>query len=178
MPHKRNPILSERLVGLSRVMRGYLIAGLEDIALWHERDISHSSVERVVIPDASILAYYMIVKFTKLMEGLVVYPHRMRENLSASYGLVYSQSLLLALVESGLSRDEAYRIVQSAASEAASTRRPLRDVLVGMASVYLADEVLAQAFDERRVLANAGITVDAAQEVIRVLRARRPGETS
>ncbi len=176
MPHKRNPILSERLVGLSRVMRGYLVAGLEDIALWHERDISHSSVERVVMPDASILAYYMVVKFSGLIRGLVVYPKRMKENLEASYGLVYSQSLLLALIESGLTRDEAYRIVQSAAREAANTRRPLREVLVGMAGVFLAEEVLAEAFDEQRVLANAGLTVDAAQEIPMLIA--RHGETS
>ena len=170
MPHKRNPILSERLVGLSRVMRGYLVSGLEDIALWHERDISHSSVERVILPDASILAYYMVVKFTGLISGLIVYPERMKENLEASYGLVYSQSLLLALVKAGLTRDEAYRIVQSAAREAGNQRRPLRDVLVSMAGAYLEEEVLADAFDEVRVVANAGLTVDAAAAVVSEIR--------
>ena len=170
MPHKRNPILSERLVGLSRVMRGYLVSGLEDIALWHERDISHSSVERVILPDASILAYYMVVKFTGLISGLIVYPERMKENLEASYGLVYSQSLLLALVKAGLTRDEAYRIVQSASRAAGNERRPLRDVLVSMAGAYLEEEVLADAFDEVRVVANAGLTVDAAAAVVSEIR--------
>ena len=165
MPHKRNPILSERLVGLARVMRGYMVSGLEDIALWHERDISHSSVERIVIPDASILAFYMVVKFSNLINGLVVYPERMRENLEASFGLVYSQSLLLALVESGLGRDEAYRIVQSAAREAATSRRPLREVLAEMKEVTLDDEVVANAFDQGRVLANTGLSVDAALRI-------------
>ena len=170
MPHKRNPILSERLVGLSRVMRGYLVSGLEDIALWHERDISHSSVERVVMPDASILAYYMVVKFTGLIKGLIVYPARMKENLDASYGLVYSQSLLLALVNAGLTRDEAYRIVQSAAREAGTKRRPLRDVLISMAGAYLEEEVLSDAFDQARVISNAGLTVDAAAKVVEQIR--------
>ena len=99
MPHKRNPILSERLCGLARVLRGYLSAGLEDVALWHERDISHSSVERVVLPDASILTLYMLQKATGLVEGLVVHPERALANLTeGSHGLVFSQSVLLALV--------------------------------------------------------------------------------
>ena len=113
MPHKRNPILSERLCGLARVLRGYLTAGIEDVALWHERDISHSSVERVVLPDASALTLYMLNKATGLVAGLVIHPERALANLAdGSYGLVFSQSVLLALVAGGLSRDAAYRIVQ------------------------------------------------------------------
>ena len=113
MPHKRNPILSERLCGLARLLRGYLGAGLEDVALWHERDISHSSVERVALPDASLLACYMLRKATGLAAGLVIHPERALDNLTeGSFGLVFSQSVLLALVAAGLTRDEAYRIVQ------------------------------------------------------------------
>ena len=113
MPHKRNPILSERLCGLARLQRGYLGAGLEDVALWHERDISHSSVERVALPDASLLACYMLRKATGLAAGLVVHPERALRNLTeGTLGLVFSQSVLLALVTGGLTRDEAYRIVQ------------------------------------------------------------------
>ena len=123
MPHKRNPITSERLVGMSRVLRGYLVAGLEDVALWHERDISHSSVERIVIPDATHLAYYGLRRMTRLIDGLVVNVDRMEENLLVgSLGLVFSQPVLLALVAAGLTRDGAYRIVQSAARRATEER--------------------------------------------------------
>jgi adenylosuccinate lyase len=112
MPHKRNPIVSERICGLARVVRGYAATGLENVALWHERDISHSSAERVVLPDAFIVVDYMLERFTWLLRGLVVRGERMRENLEATGGLYFSQRLLLALVGSGLSRDEAYRLVQ------------------------------------------------------------------
>ena len=118
MPHKRNPILSERLCGLARVVRGYALVGLENVALWHERDISHSSAERVVLPDAFLAIDYMLDRFAHLAEGLVVRSEQMRENLAASHGLYFSQRLLLALVESGLSRDDAYRHVQRHAMRA------------------------------------------------------------
>jgi adenylosuccinate lyase len=118
MPHKRNPILSERVAGLARVLRGNLQAALEDVALWHERDISHSSVERVVLPDSTILLDYMLHLATRVIEGMEVFPDRMRENLEASGGLAFSQQILLALVDRGLSRDEAYAIVQEAAAAA------------------------------------------------------------
>ncbi len=108
MPHKRNPIVSERLCGLARVVRGYAVVGLENVALWHERDISHSSAERVVLPDAFLLVDYMLDRFAWLVDGLVVRPERMRANLEATGGLFFSQKLLLALVESGLERDAAY----------------------------------------------------------------------
>ena len=127
MPHKRNPILSERLCGLARVLRGYLSAGLEDVALWHERDISHSSVERVVLPDASMLTLYMLQKATGLVEGLVLHPERALATLTeGSHGLVFSQSVLLALVGGGLSRDAAYRIVQRDARAAWEEGRSFR----------------------------------------------------
>ncbi|WP_201733460.1 adenylosuccinate lyase [Acidithrix sp. C25] len=165
MPHKRNPILSERLVGLSRVMRGYLISSLEDIALWHERDISHSSVERVIMPDASILAYYMANKLTSLISGLVVDEVAMKRNLDNSFGLVFSQSLLLAIVDSGRTRDDAYRIVQGAAARAIKERRHLRLVLEDEASVQLDESVLDAAFDAHRIIANASLTLKEASKI-------------
>jgi adenylosuccinate lyase len=112
MPHKRNPILSERICGMARVVRGYAVAGLENVALWHERDISHSSAERVILPDASVALDYMLAKAASLIDNLVVYPERMLENLNATRGLVYSGQLLLALTQSGVSREEAYEWVQ------------------------------------------------------------------
>jgi adenylosuccinate lyase len=118
MPHKRNPIVAERICGLARVVRGYAHVGLENVALWHERDISHSSAERVVLPDAFLAIDYMLDRFAWLLEGLVVRPERMRANLEATGGLFFSQRLLLALVESGLGRDEAYRMVQRHAMRA------------------------------------------------------------
>jgi adenylosuccinate lyase len=118
MPHKRNPIVSERICGLARVVRGHALVGLENVALWHERDISHSSAERIVLPDAFLAVDYMLDRFTWLMEGLVVRTERMRANLDASHGLFFSQRLLLALVDSGLARDEAYRLVQRHAMRA------------------------------------------------------------
>lgn len=118
MPHKRNPVVAERICGLARVVRSAAIVGLENVALWHERDISHSSAERVVIPDAFLALDYMLDRFTWLIEGLVVRPERMRRNLDASGGLFFSQRLLLALVESGLERARAYELVQRAAMRA------------------------------------------------------------
>ncbi len=128
MPHKRNPILAERLTGMARLLRGYALAGMEDQALWHERDISHSSVERVALPGATTLLHYMLERFRGLVEGLVVRPERMAENIAAGHGLHASSRVLSALVEAGLSRPEAYAIVQRlalrAADEGASLPRP------------------------------------------------------
>jgi adenylosuccinate lyase len=130
MPHKRNPILSERISGLARLLRGYAQAGLEDQPLWHERDISHSSAERVILPDATILLDYMLVRMTSLVEGLLVRSERMRENIERGLGLHASSRVLLALVEeAGLGRDEAYAIVQRAALRAADERTAMRDLL-------------------------------------------------
>ena len=118
MPHKRNPITAERICGLARVVRAHALVGLENVALWHERDISHSSAERVVLPDAFLAVDYMLDRFAWLVEGLVIRAERMRDNVDASHGLVFSQRLLLALVESGLVRDDAYRLVQRHAMRA------------------------------------------------------------
>jgi adenylosuccinate lyase len=163
MPHKRNPVKCEQLCGLARVLRGNLQAGLEDVALWHERDISHSSVERIVLPDSSMLAFYVLEKFRAVVEGMHVYPERMLENLDASYGLVFSQPVLLGLVEAGRSRDEAYRIVQRCAMATWEQRRPFVDVLREdpEARAALTDEQLEACFDLKRALANAHRTVDA-----------------
>jgi len=129
MPHKRNPILSERIAGIARVLRGYAGTALEDQALWHERDISHSSAERVILPDATILLDYALQKTAGLVDGLVVRPDRMRENIERGLGLHASSRVLTALLESGLPREEAYAIVQRAALRAADDRVPLRDLL-------------------------------------------------
>jgi adenylosuccinate lyase len=162
MPHKRNPILSERLCGLARLLRGYLGAGLEDVALWHERDISHSSVERVVLPDATMLTCYMLRKATGLASGLVVHPERARRNLTeGSLGLVFSQSVLLALVSSGLTRDDAYRIVQRDARRAWSEQLHLRAVLEEDSEVTLSEEQLDAAFDLGRTLRHVDRFADA-----------------
>jgi adenylosuccinate lyase len=115
MPHKRNPITAERLSGLARVVRGNAVAALENVALWHERDISHSSVERIILPDSCILLDYMLATLTKLVDGLQVYPERMEQNLQITKGLYFSQTLLLALAERGLARQTAYEAVQRAA---------------------------------------------------------------
>jgi adenylosuccinate lyase len=166
MPHKRNPILSERLCGLARVLRGYLSAGLEDVALWHERDISHSSVERVVLPDASMLALYVLQKARWLVEGLVIHPERALSTLTeGSYGLVFSQSVLLALVSGGLSRDAAYRIVQRDARAAWDGRRPFRQVLDEDPEVTLTAEALDRAFDLSRTLRHVHRFTDALEEL-------------
>ncbi len=118
MPHKKNPILAERISGMARLVRGYSLAGLENVALWHERDISHSSVERVIIPDATITVVYCLKKFSSLMENLLVDPDRMRENISQSFNLVYSGGVLLKLVEKDIAREKAYSIVQTSAMKA------------------------------------------------------------
>ncbi len=129
MPHKRNPIVSERITGIARLLRGYSQAGLEDVALWHERDISHSSVERVALPDATILLDYAQHLAIRVVDGMVVHPDRMRANLNATHGALYSQRALLALVESGRSRDDAYRIVQENAQRAFDEGVEFRDLL-------------------------------------------------
>jgi adenylosuccinate lyase len=129
MPHKRNPIKSEQIVGLSRVLRANAHAALEDVALWHERDISHSSVERVILPDSTILLDHLQRRTLALVEGMVVDPERMRENLELTHGALFSQRVLLALVESGMTRDDAYRVVQRLAQEALDARVPMRELL-------------------------------------------------
>src|SRR5215216_5892728 len=129
MPHKRNPIMAERLTGLARVLRGYAQAGYENVALWHERDISHSGAERVILPDATILVDYMQHLGTRLASGMAVHTDRMRANLELTYGALYSQRALTALVEAGMERDAAYRIVQEAAQAAWNQQTSFRDLL-------------------------------------------------
>jgi adenylosuccinate lyase len=160
MPHKRNPISAETISGLSRVLRGNLQAGMQDVALWHERDISHSSVERIVLPDSSLMAYYVTRRMQRLLAGLQVFPDRMRSNLDAGLGLVFSQPVLLALIQGGLARDEAYRIVQESAATALSERRPLRDVLEADSRVAVSSALLDEAFDLARSVRHAAAVFD------------------
>ena len=162
MPHKRNPIRSEQLCGLARVLRGNLQAALEDVALWHERDISHSSVERVIVPDSLMLAYYMTVRFTTVVQGMRVYPDRMLRNIESSFGLVFSQPVLLALVEVGTTRDEAYRMVQRNATKSWQEERSFRDLLAEDAEVTAAlDRARLDAcFDLKCALSNTGRVFD------------------
>jgi adenylosuccinate lyase len=161
MPHKRNPISAETISGLSRVLRGNLQAGMQDVALWHERDISHSSVERVVLPDSALLAYYVLRRMTRLLDGLQVFPQRMIDNLWSSHGLVFSQPVLLGLVQAGLTRDDAYRIVQENAARAWDERRSFRELLEADPRVTVAALVLDDAFDLSRSVRHAGRGVDA-----------------
>jgi adenylosuccinate lyase len=129
MPHKRNPIKSEQVTGLARVLRGNAAAAVEDVALWHERDISHSSVERIILPDSTILLDHMQRRVLALVDGMVVDAARMRENLELTFGALFSQRVLLALVATGSSRDDAYRVVQRLAQQALDERTPLRMLL-------------------------------------------------
>ncbi|MDH5628128.1 MAG: adenylosuccinate lyase, partial [Candidatus Krumholzibacteria bacterium] len=129
MPHKRNPIICERVAGMARLVRGYAVAATENVALWHERDISHSSVERVILPDATITLDYMLVKFTGVVKDLVVYPERMLANMEKAHGLVYSQKLLLELARAGLSREDAYALVQEAAMETWESGKPFEETV-------------------------------------------------
>ena len=155
MPHKRNPISAETISGLSRVLRGNLQTGLQDVPLWHERDISHSSAERIVLPDSTSLAYYMTRRMTSLLTNLEVDTERMARNLDSLHGVVYSQSVLLAMVDSGMLRDDAYRIVQSCAATSIESGTPFRSVLARDPRVTLDASRLDAAFDPQRVLAHA-----------------------
>jgi len=160
MPHKRNPIVSERLCGLARVVRAAATVGLENVALWHERDISHSSAERVVLPDAFLALDYMLDRFTWLVDGLVVDPDRMRANLDSSHGLVFSQRILLSLVESGLSRDKAYGLVQRNALRAWDEGVDLRALLEQDPELTLPPEALDAAFDLDDALKHVDVVFD------------------
>jgi adenylosuccinate lyase len=146
MPHKRNPVLSERLTGMARLMRGYAQVGMENMALWHERDISHSSAERVVLADASICLHYMLVKCVELMENLEVDTERMTANLSSTNGLIFSQAALLGLVSSGMARDQAYRIIQRHAMSAWEGKGHLRDLLATDPEIEVSEEALDAMF--------------------------------
>src|SRR5213080_1838034 len=154
MPHKRNPIKSEQVVGLARVLRGNAQAGFEDVALWHERDISHSSVERVILPDSTILLDHLQRRVLALVEGMVIDAGRMRANLELTCGALYSQRVLLALVQRGLTRDDAYRVVQRLAQQALDTRVPLRELLAADPAGEGLD--LAALFDPAPFVRHAG----------------------
>ena len=149
MPHKRNPIGSENLTGMARLLRGYMVAAYEDVALWHERDISHSSVERVILPDATIALDYALDRMARIVENLSVFPDRMLENLDRTYGLVYSQRLLLMLIGKGLSRETAYDTVQPLAMQAWRERRSFRQIVDGAPGItaHLSGDEIADAFD-------------------------------
>ena len=162
MPHKRNPISAETISGLSRVLRANLQAGMQDIALWHERDISHSSVERIVLPDSAMLAHYGMKRMTTLLSRLEVAARRMRANLDASRGLVFSQPVLLALVSAGLGRDDAYRVVQSAALRATDEMLDFRSVVTADPAVAdLPAAALDDAFDLDRSLRHTSLVFEA-----------------
>jgi adenylosuccinate lyase len=162
MPHKRNPITAERISGLARVIRGHAVAALEDVALWHERDISHSSVERIVLPDVFGLLDYLLHRARALVEGLVIHAERMAENLGASGGLVYSQRVLLSLVERGLTREDAYALVQRNAVRAWDEGRPLRDLLAADPEVAarLSGAELDALFDPAWYLRHTGAVME------------------
>jgi adenylosuccinate lyase len=162
MPHKRNPVLSENLSGLSRLLRGYSVTAMENVALWHERDISHSSAERVIGPDATIVLDFALARFRGLMEKLVVYPDRMKRNLESTRGLIYSQRVLLALAAKGLSRERAYEVVQKSAMEAWRTGKELASLLWKDREVraVLSREEFDELFDIRYYLKNIDAIFD------------------
>ncbi len=149
MPHKKNPIVCERISGLARVLRANSIAALENVALWHERDISHSSVERVILPDSTILLDYMINKFINIVQQLVVHPLKMMENIELSKGIIFSQRVLLELIEKGLTRLEAYDMIQKNAMEARETGEHFKDVLLrdDKLKEYLSEDEIEECFD-------------------------------
>ncbi len=152
MPHKRNPITCERLCGLARVLRGNALAAMENVALWHERDISHSSVERVILPDSTTLLDYMLVKLTDIIDRLLVYPERMKINLESSKGLFYSQAVLLALTNKGLTREQGYALVQRNAMKTWSNGKDFKAFLLADPEVmtHLTSRELDKLFDLSR----------------------------
>jgi len=162
MPHKRNPVGSENLSGLARLVRSYVAAALENVPLWHERDISHSSVERVILPDATTVCHFMLRRLAGILEGLVVHPEAMRRNLERTGGLVYSQAVLLALTRAGLERERAYALVQRAASRAWAGEGDFRRLLSEEAELrrVLSEEELARCFDPDRALVHVQAIFD------------------
>ena len=156
MPHKKNPIICERLTGMARLLRGYAGAALEDIALWHERDISHSSVERIMLPDATMLLYYMAKKSIDLAKDLVVYPERMLENFKASRNLVFSQRVMLTLVEKGMAREEAYKLVQELSLNCWNEGRDFKEAVAKSREIekYIDSREIDELFDPEYYLRN------------------------
>jgi adenylosuccinate lyase len=169
MPHKRNPVVAERICGLARVVRAAAVVGLENVSLWHERDISHSSAERIVVPDAFLALDYMLDRFTWLMNGLVVDAERMRANLDASHGLVFSQRVLSALVAAGHGRDEAYRLVQRNALRSWEEGKDFRALIEADPEIDLDAAALVEAFDLGDALRHTDVLFDR----LAALRARR-----
>ncbi len=166
MPHKRNPIASENVTGLARLLRGYAATGFENVALWHERDISHSSAERVALPDSCLILDFALVRMTKLIDNLVVNTDRMLENLESTRGLVFSQAVLLALIEDqGISRDAAYRIVQRNAMRAWDEKLRLRDLLAEDIDVALHPDVLDRCFSAEYFLRHSSVVFDRLAEI-------------
>ena len=166
MPHKRNPVRCERVTGLARVIRGNLQAALENTVLWHERDISHSSAERVILPDSTMALHFMLAEMTEVLDGLVIYPERMRENLQVGGGLAFSQNVLLALVDAGLPRDEAYAIVQDAAATAWDDDASFRELIASDPRVReRLGERLAELFDPAAALRNLDVVFDRLEKV-------------
>jgi len=157
MPHKKNPITCERMSGMARLLRSYSHTAMENIPLWHERDISHSSVERVIFPDATTLAHYMLLKMIPLIRNIVVYPEHMLRNLNATRGLVYSQEVLLKLVNSGLTREEAYALVQQAAMQVWDSDRQFLEVLQEEPAIreHLSEADLESCFQTEKIVNNA-----------------------
>ncbi len=149
MPHKRNPIGSENITGLARVMRGYMVTAYENVSLWHERDISHSSAERIIIPDSTTLLNYMLNRFSKIIKELTVFPETMQKNMDHSLGLVFSQQVMLALINQGVTREEAYEIVQPLAMDAWSTQSPFLELVLASTRVgeLLSEEAIKSCFD-------------------------------
>jgi adenylosuccinate lyase len=162
MPHKRNPITCERITGLARVLRGNAQAALENVALWHERDITHSSVERIIIPDSCILLDYMLSLTANVVDKLLVYPENMKKNLELTHGLVFSQPVLLALTKKGMQREDAYRIVQTSAMQVWKSKQDFRDVIGSNPEVValLTTDDIAEAFDPTKSLSNVGYIFD------------------
>lgn len=157
MPHKRNPVISERIAGLSRILKSNSLAALDNVALWHERDISHSSVERIIIPDSCIALNYMLDLMIKLLKNLIIYPDNMIKNLNLTRGLVYSQTVLLKLVDKGLSREDAYKIVQTAAMDVWSDNKKfLKDELMKSKEImkYISEKELGEIFSTDKILKN------------------------
>jgi adenylosuccinate lyase len=166
MPHKRNPVRCERVTGLARVIRGNLQAALENTVLWHERDISHSSAERVILPDSTMALDFMLAEMTEVLVGLVIYPERMRENLQVGGGLAFSQNVLLALVDAGLPRDDAYAIVQDAAATAWDDDASFRELVASDPRVReRLGERLAELFDPAAALRNLDVVFDRLEKV-------------
>ena len=156
MPHKRNPIITERLTGFARLLRANAMAAMENVALWHERDISHSSVERIIIPDSTNLMDYMLMKLNKLFENLIVYPENMMKNLNMTNGLIFSQEVLLMLVQKGISRENAYKLVQKNAMQVWEKNKDFKTLLKSDKDILnlLNENEIDSLFDLNKILIN------------------------